>query len=75
MATLMAKKDILKLTVDERLKLIDLIWQTLLRSEEDLPIAPEILDEMDRRLEWARANPDKCLTHDQFMQKLRGART
>lgn len=61
-----------KLSVEERLKLIELIWDTI---EAQQPAVPqEILDEMERRAAEARANPESGMTLDEFETRLRALR-
>lgn len=61
-----------KLSVDERLKLIDLIWNTI---EAQAPAVPrELLDEMERRAAEARANPESGMSLDEFETRLRALR-
>jgi putative addiction module component (TIGR02574 family) len=46
--------EILKLSVDERLELIEQIWDTIGAD----PLTEEDLEELDRRLAGADANPE-----------------
>ncbi len=65
-------KAVRNLCAKQRLKLWDAIWESL--AEEDpasIPVADEVVAEMERRLEWAREHPDECLTHKQFKAKMR----
>lgn len=61
-------KAVRKLSVKARLKLIAQIEDTI---DEDMPLTDQQLKEINRRLEWARAHPDECLTHKQFKAKMR----
>jgi len=49
--------EILKLTVAERLQLIEQIWDTIDTDSEDLPLADADRQELDRRLDAVDANP------------------
>lgn len=61
-----------KLSVEERLKLIELIWDTI---ESQAPAIPrEILDEMERRAAEARAHPEGGMTLDEFESRLQALR-
>jgi putative addiction module component (TIGR02574 family) len=64
-------KSVRKLTVKQRLKLMDAIWNSLADEDADIPIDPEILTEMRRRSEWAKKNPDKLISHEEMMACLR----
>jgi putative addiction module component (TIGR02574 family) len=46
----------LKLSANERLKLIEALWETL--SEEDIPVTPEERALLDARLDDLEKNPD-----------------
>jgi putative addiction module component (TIGR02574 family) len=59
-----------KLTVEERLKLLDAIWDSLAEDDE-LPLDPEVLAEMRRRSRWAKENPDKLIPHEEMKARLR----
>ena len=58
MASLMEALGIDKLSVDERLQLIDEIWMSLGPNTGDLPLTEEQKQEIDRRLQAYEANPD-----------------
>lgn len=49
------KVDLAKLSTQERLELIGEIWDSL--EDEALPLDPELLAELDRRLAEFEANP------------------
>lgn len=58
------------MTAEEKLQLIDDLWESL-DSEPEIGLTAEQLAEMERRLDWAKANPDKCLTLEEFRTRLR----
>lgn len=62
---------ILKLSVEQRLKLLDAIWASLAEDDADIPVDPAVLAEMRRRSQWARDNPDKLISHDEMKARLR----
>jgi len=47
-----------KLDVEERLKLIGEIWDSVSDEAGDLSLSPEMKEELDRRLAAADANPE-----------------
>lgn len=59
-----------KLSVEQRLKLMDLIWDSL--ADDELPISEATLREMKRRSEWAKANPAKLISHEEMTARIRG---
>lgn len=63
-----------KLSVEERYKLLDLIWETLVDQSADLQLSDASYEELLRRLEHARANPDDGMSLDEFKAKLRSRR-
>ena len=60
-----------ELPVAERLRLLDLIWDSLAEDDADVPVDPAVLAEMRRRSQWARDNPDKLISHDEMKARLR----
>lgn len=58
-----------KLSVAEKLKLIESIWSLI--DDADVPVPPEVMAEMDHRLKRARRKPDAGMTLEQFETKLR----
>ncbi len=61
-------KAIRKLSVRARLKLMAQIEDSI---DEDFPLTDQQWKEIQRRLNWARAHPDDCLTHKRFKAKMR----
>lgn len=70
MATTIDKQALRRLSTDEKLRLIDELWDSI-GNESGVQLSPEQLAEMQRRLEWAKANPDKCLSLDEFKARIR----
>lgn len=61
---------IAKLSVEQRLKLIEQIWDTL--NEQDLPpLSESQWAEIQRRIDAYRRDPSSAMSHDEFMAKLR----
>jgi putative addiction module component (TIGR02574 family) len=61
-----------KLSVADRLKLIDAIWETLADKDADIPVSAPAKAEMERRARELRENPESALSHDEVMDWLRG---
>ena len=61
--------EILRLPADQRLKLVEDIWDSLAASPTDVPVPQWHVDELDRRL----ANPDEraTLTWEQVQARLK----
>jgi putative addiction module component (TIGR02574 family) len=49
--------EILKLSVAERIQLVEDIWDSIAADPDALPLTPEQREELDRRLADADANP------------------
>ncbi|CAG0953987.1 hypothetical protein PLCT2_00358 [Planctomycetaceae bacterium] len=62
-----------KLSIAEKLKLIESIW-SLIDEDADIPIDPKVMAEMDRRLKRARRKPDEGLSIEEFEAKVRSRR-
>lgn len=54
----MPLEEIRKLPVEERLQLVEDIWDTIVNEHADLPLTPAQEKELDRRLAAHRADPD-----------------
>lgn len=50
-----------KLDIEERLKLIGEIWDSVSDEAGDLSLSPEMKDELDKRLAAADANPEAAV--------------
>lgn len=62
-----------KLTVAERVALIDRIRETLI-DDDALPLPDALLDEMERRAAELDADPSKAIPHEEMMKRLRSLR-
>ena len=56
------------LSGEEKLQLIDELWCSL--SPDDLPASPELIAELDRRLQHHEANPQAGLTLEEFKMRV-----
>jgi putative addiction module component (TIGR02574 family) len=50
--------EILELPVAERIRLVELIWDSVAAVPETVPVSDELKAEMDRRLSDFEANPE-----------------
>lgn len=57
--------DIEKMGPEERLKLIDALWESLRVEPQSVPVAPAHLDELDRRLDDLERNDVGTLTWEE----------
>lgn len=63
-----------KLSVQDRLQLVQDLWDSIVASSEQLPISDELKAELDRRAGELHANRSTPLTWDQVTEGLRERR-
>ena len=61
-----------KLSPSDKLALITELWDDLASNPEDIPITPEQIAEVDRRLEEYRKNPDIGSTWEKVKARILG---
>jgi putative addiction module component (TIGR02574 family) len=66
--------EILKLSVDERIQLVEDIWDSIAADPRDLVIPDEQIEELDRRLDEAAANPGQGRPWSEVRDRLLGSR-
>lgn len=66
--------EILKLSVTERIQLAEDIWDSIAAEPETLPLTDEQREELDRRLEELRQNPDAGTPWEEVRARLLGER-
>ena len=59
-----------KLTVAERLQLVEDIWDSIARGTGKVSVPPEVLDEAERRLAEHERDPSSAIPGDQVKAKL-----
>ena len=63
--------EILALPVEERVRLVDTIWDSISAVPEALPLAQWQRDELDRRLAEFEADPDGGATLEEVFARIR----
>jgi len=63
--------DIEKMTPEERLRLIEDLWESLRDRPEDLPLSSAHRDELDRRLDEFDRGDTKTIPWDEVKRRLR----
>lgn len=63
--------DILELPVQERIRLVELIWDSVAAVPEAVEISPALKAELEVRLEEFEANPDAGYSWDQVKSHLK----
>jgi putative addiction module component (TIGR02574 family) len=71
MPTSLSELDLTQLTVDQRLELIGLLWDSIPESAEALPIPEWHRQELERRLAAAEAAPELAIPWEQVRSRLR----
>ena len=62
--------DILELPVQERIRLVELIWDSVAAIPEAVSISPELRAELETRLAEFEANPEAGYSWDQVKSRL-----
>ena len=65
-----ALDEIRRMSVAERLQLLEEIWETLREEQETLPLSEAQAREIDRRLETYRRHGDRGITWDELDRRL-----
>lgn len=63
-------EEILKLSVSERLRLVESIWDSIAESPDTLPLTDAHRQELDRRLGDYRSNPKAGRTWQEVLDSL-----
>ena len=63
--------DILELPIQERIHLVELIWDSVAAVPEAVKISPALKAELEARLEEFEANPDAGYSWDQVKAHLK----
>lgn len=58
------------LNVDEKLKLLEEIWDNVASHSEDLPVPDSHKAELQARMERFRANPDSAISLEEFQRRI-----
>ena len=63
--------EILELPVQERIRLVELIWESIAAVPEAVEVTPEIKAELEERLKEFEANPEAGYLWEQVKSHLR----
>ncbi|MEH1938519.1 MAG: addiction module protein [Nostoc sp.] len=64
------KVDISELSVSERIQLAEDLWDSILSTPDEVPLNDEQKQELDRRLEMHRQNPNQGSTWRSVKERL-----
>ncbi|RMG67015.1 MAG: addiction module protein [Nitrospirae bacterium] len=62
--------DIMKLSVYERLLLVEDLWDSICEQESEIEVKQEHIKEIEKRLNRALLKPEGLLTMDELKQRL-----
>ncbi len=62
--------EILELPVTERIRLVELIWDSIAAVPEAVPVSEELKVELDRRLAEFEANPEAGLPWEEVRERV-----
>ncbi|HKR65287.1 MAG TPA: addiction module protein [Thermoanaerobaculia bacterium] len=65
---------ILELPADERLKLVEAIWDSLTEAPEAVPVSEAVREELDRRLAAYYADPSSARPWSEIRDELLGTK-
>jgi putative addiction module component (TIGR02574 family) len=65
-------KEALKLSIDDKLRLIEDVWDSIYENPEDIPVSDEQKKELDLRLENYYKNPGNVIKWEVLRQELLG---
>ena len=60
--------DVLELPLEERIKLVEEIWDSIVEFPEAIPLSEDQKKELDRRLELYRKNPNDTMSWDKVRE-------
>jgi putative addiction module component (TIGR02574 family) len=72
MAATMKSLGIDRLSIADRLVLVQEIWDSIAAAPEEIPLTEAQKQEFDRRLADLEANPDNVLTWEEIKARVRG---
>ena len=64
-------QDILKLSVSERILMVEAIWDSITEEVEELELSPEVKRLLDERLEAHKNNPNEGYDWDEVKAKIK----
>ena len=63
--------EILRLPVEERIDLVERIWDSIAADADAVPVTPEQREELQRRLEEHQRNPDDVVDWSDAEERIR----
>ena len=66
--------EVRQLSPSEKLMFVSELWNDLESNPPQIPVSPEIVAELDRRMDHFKAHPDQFTTWDQIKQRINGSK-
>ncbi len=63
--------EIKKLSVSERILIVESIWDSITLSDEDVPVTDEHIKELDKRLHDHKMNPSDTVKWDDLKKRIK----
>lgn len=63
-------EDLLKLSVSERIQLVEDLWDSIAAEQENVPVTDAQKEELERRLEEHEADPDSAVPWSEVRERL-----
>ena len=63
-------EDLLKLSIEERLLLVEDLWDSIALEQQKVPLSDEVKKEIDSRLEAYRKNPDEGSRWEEVRERI-----
>jgi len=67
--------EVQRLSASEKLIFVSELWNDLEANPSEVPVPPEIIAELDRRMEHFRAHPDQFTTWEAVKERILGSRS
>jgi putative addiction module component (TIGR02574 family) len=64
--------DVQRLSASEKLIFVSELWNDLEAHPSDLPVSPEVISELDRRMEHFRQHPNEFTTWEAVKERVLG---
>jgi putative addiction module component (TIGR02574 family) len=74
MAVAVKAADLSAMSIDERIELVQVIWDSIAAETEKLELTAAQKHELDRRIADLDAQPDNVLTWEEIKTRVRGRR-
>ena len=66
--------EVQQLSPSEKLQFVSELWNELEANPSNVPVSPEIIAELDRRMEHFRQHPDEFTTWEEVKERILGWR-